>query len=325
MAEVAPMEIDELTIDAVGGRAIEVAQTLKLFSCLESAKEVAELCQSCGAHPRGLRTLLYLLTSMGLLEQQGKSFVARPGLAQFLLEQWPAKKASLPSPPQWEALEQAVRTGGCVRTPIESESDGGDFFSDIVGTLFHLHWPTARALHSRLAEDVATVLDLGAGSAVWSLGLVTQRDEVSAVAVDHAKVLDDITMGFLAKKGVQDRYELRAGSYFEVELEPARYDLVYLGHIVHSEGPEQSRTLLQRCYQTLKPGGTLVVAEMLGSEPRGKDYTSNLFELNMLMFTERGCVFTKTELEKLTGDCGFDSPEWVDGPGQYPVLLVRKV
>lgn len=313
------------TIDSVGGRALEVAHDIGLFGALGEPASLEGLCAHCSCHPRGLQTLLRLLTSMQILVAEGSLVRLAEDTPRFLAEEWPDLKPTLPRVADWDQLETAVRTGKCVRTPIESETDGGEFFSDVVETLFHLHWPAARHLHSQLPQNLERVLDLGAGSAVWSLGCMTQRKQLQAVAVDHSKVLDEVTARFISEHGVQGRYQLRPGSYFEVELEVEFYDVAFLGHIVHSEGPELSLTLAQRCHQALKAGGTLVVAEMLGSEPRGKDYCSELFALNMLMFTENGCVFSAAELETLVGRAGFGEFHWVDGPGQYPVLLAKKL
>lgn len=308
-------------LDAVVGRSLEVAEELGLLARLKVGKGSAEsLASELGLALRGVRPLLYVLTSAGLLIQEGDAFSIGADGVRFLEKEWPATQC--PRLPDWDLLEQAVRAGRCTRPPIEA--DGGEFFSQVVETLFPLHFPAAQHLHSVLPEDAETILDLGAGSAVWSLGLMTQRPGAQAVAVDRAQVLDEVTTQFLTRHGVEDRYHLRPGNYLEMELEPEAYQVVFLGHVLHSEGWERSRSLLHRCYRALAPEGTLVIAEMLGTEPRGLDHCSNLFDLNMLMFTEFGCVFTRRELEQLTEEAGFVDPRWVDGPGQYPPLLVRK-
>lgn len=311
-------------LDAVGGRALQTALDLGLIEAMKSSpRELEELCAVAQACERGLKPLLYLLTSMKLLNQEGECFALAQDTPRYLREEWPADRAELPPAPEWDELERAVRTGRCVRPPIEGQEDAGSFFSGVVETLFQIHWPAAQHLEAYLPE-CQKVLDLGAGSGAWSLGLVSRRSGVTAVAVDHARVLEEITTRFATEHGVFDRYEFRAGSYHEVELEEEAYQVVYLGHVVHSEGWEPSRSLLKRCYHATAPGGVLVIAEMVGSEPRGLDYTSNLFDLNMLMFTEYGCVFTRAELEQLAAEAGFGDPEWVEGPGQYPVLLATR-
>jgi ubiquinone/menaquinone biosynthesis C-methylase UbiE len=207
---------------------------------------------------------------------------------------------------------------------VEGGGDGGDFFAGVVPALFAMHWPDASWLAERIPAQVNRVLDLGAGSGVWSLALAKLRSHVRVVAVDRRKVLDEVTSAFLTEHGVLGQYELRAGDYHAVELEPEGFDLVYLGHLLHADGWALSRNLLSRAFSAISPGGYLAVAEILASEPRSKDYAANVFDLNMLMLTENGVVFTAKELVGLLTEAGFESTQWMAGPGDYPILLARK-
>lgn len=314
-------------IDAVGKRAIDAAVELGLFEFLGSTgRSNEQLVEATGLSIRGLRPLLSLLGALGLLSETDGLY-ALAGDAQDFLSSWPSRRTSIPDAPDWEGLVEAVRTGRPTRSPIEGENDGGDFFSGVVSTLFGFHMPIARHYAEQLPESMETILDLGAGSAVWSLALAKQRPSVQVVAVDHQRVLDEMTSRFVEEHGVLEQYELRPGSYHDVALEDDLYDLydlVYLGHVIHSEGWEASRSLLRRCFSALRPGGRLAIAEWIASEPRSDDYHAALFDLNMLMFTRHGLVFTAPEMELLASECGFQEPRWIDGPGKYPVLEVRR-
>lgn len=307
------------SLDPVAGRAVEVALELGLFSCEPGTLE--QLAHRLEVAPRGLRPLLFLLASLELIEQDQDLFRVAQSTPAYLAEVWP--EVEFYRDQNWKELDRAVRTGKCVRPAIEGQADGGEFFTGVVDILFGLHSPVARHLVNHL-PSARRVLDLGAGSAVWSLALAKTDPQVRVVAVDHQRVLDEVTSRFLQEHGVESQYELRAGSYHEVELEPEGYDLIYLGHVVHSEGWQASTSLLRRCCQALATDGVLVIAEMVGATPRSGDYQSNLFDLNMLMFTEAGLVFDRQELEQLAGDGGFSQLRWVEGVGQYPVLLARK-
>ena len=312
-------------LDAVAGKAVEVALKIDLFQALEEEeRSLTRLAQRCGVAERGLRPLLYLLSSLNLVKEGPAGFSPGDETKVFLEQSWPSLRESLPPAPDWDKLEEAVRTGRCPAAPIEGSQDGGSFFSGVVHTLFKLHWPVARHLAGSLPQNIKKVLDLGAGSAVWSLALALSRPEVKVVAVDHQKVLEEVTAGYVAQREMEKQYDLRAGSYHVVPLEAEEFDLVYLGHVVHSEGWQASESLLQRCRTALKPNGLLAIAEWIGSEPRSEDYHANLFDLNMLMFTEAGLVFSAVELENLAVESGFGECRWVQGPGKYPVLVAEK-
>lgn len=314
-----------LNLDPVAAKAVETAVSLKIIDFITQTDcDVAELAEELSLSERGLRPLLYFLCSVGLLEQIGDRFRLLAVGKEFLETEWETQRARIVSSPDWEHLEDAVRTGRCVRPAIEGASDGGVFFSGIVDTLYRLHSGLADAVAAELPASLSPVLDLGAGSAVWSLHYAKRHPAVEVVAVDHANVLRQVTERFVREHSLASRYEMRAGSYHEVALEPDHFSLVYLGHVIHSEGPQASRALLTRCCHALKRGGTLVIAEWVGSQPRGLDYHANLFDLNMLMFTENGLVFTASEMEELCREAGLEIERWVKGPGQYPVLVAQK-
>lgn len=308
-------------LDAVAGRAVETALSIGLIKCLERGEtDLSTLVEALSVSERGLRPLVYLLSSIGLLEETSGRVKLTDTGRDFLDKTWPAVKSELPRLEDWERLETAVRTGCCVRPAIEGLSDAGDFFSGVVETLFKLHASLAGFVAEKLPPGLSPVLDLGAGSAVWSLHYLKKSLESRAVAVDHAKVLHQVTARFLSEHTLEQRYELRAGSYHEVDLESECYELIFLGHVIHSEGREASLSLLKRCRETLKTGGRLIIAEWVGSEPRSLDYHANLFDLNMLMFTEKGLVFTAAEMEALCREAGLKPEGWLKGPAQYPVL-----
>lgn len=312
------------SLDSVGCRALEVGINIGLFEAAKNTPgTIEDLAKLCNVSPRGLRPLLFLLASTGAIVEQGDVYSTDSQLDGFLRDQWPSLEARSVPAKDWENLEKAVRTGNCVRTPIEGDEDAGQFFSGVVETLFGLHFSLAKSIAPELPDGPLEVLDLGAGSAVWSLGLAVQREQINVVAVDLEKVLDEVTSTFIERHGVSESYELRSGNYHNVELEQERYDVVYLGHIVHSEGWRNSIKLLERCRKTLKRDGTLVISEWVGSSPRGLDYHANLFDLNMLMFTEHGLVFDAAELEELSRLGGFNSLRWVKGSGKYPVLFAQ--
>jgi SAM-dependent methyltransferase len=315
-------------LDPISGRAIEVALELGLFEkLLQGGLTVWQLCQQTGCPERGLRPLLYLLASTGLLEMDAAepdSFFLAQGAIRYVGYYWPEAWETLPVVPEYAELERAVRTGHPVRTPVEGAGDAGGFYSGVTPALFDLHWPDAEFLAQCLPEGIARVLDLGAGSGVWSIPLAWARPGLRVVAVDRARVLSDVTTPYLSKHGVLASYQLRPGDYHTVSLEEASYDLVLLGHVLHADGWSASRALLGRAFRALAPGGLLLVAEILGGDPRSEDYTANVFDLSMLMLTENGVVFTGAELERLVEEAGFAYWDWLEGPGDYPLLLAGK-
>ena len=313
-------------LDPITGRALDVAQKLGFVqTLLGRSLSLEEVSAATGCAPRGVEALLWILTSAGYFEVEHVRFAAARGLESYLAQRWAEEWSAFPDIPEYVAMEEAVRTGAPVRVAVESSQDEGEFYQGMTPALFELHWPDAVALAERIDSKVKTVLDLGAGSAVWSLALAKSRPKVKVVAVDRRRVLEHVTQGFVQQHGVTAQYEFRPGDYHQVALETESFDLVLLGHLLHADGWEGSRALLRRCKAALKPGGQLAVAEFVAPEPRWSDYAAAVFHLNLVMLTENGVVFTGSELEELVRQAGLQGLEWVQGPGDYPMLLAANL
>lgn len=319
-----PQKIMQFAFGFVPSMAVYSALELDLFTAIAHGHNtVTSLAEACRCQERGLRPLVYTLAGLGLLEQSGDCFKLAVDAELFLLPKSPAYLGGVLTHQvkqigDWAQLPQAVRLGMAPGTMVEGDQDDGAFFAGFVDSLFNLNWPAAQAVAQALPE-AKTAIDIGCGSAVWSLALARLHSDLKVVAVDRQQVLDKVAKAFAQRVGCGDRYEYRAGNFRDVDL--GKSDVAFLGHILHSEGEAASRTLLKRIYEGLNPGGVLVVAEMVASEPRGADLFSNLFDLNMLMWTQEGTVFTAAQMEEMGREAGFTRFEWLSVPSPSPVLL----
>lgn len=315
----------------IAARAIGVAVELDLFTRLAEGKaSLEELCLATRSSKRGLRALLKALVPLGLVRE------GRPGHFQtsseserYLVRHSPHYLGGMILQAdrlweRWARLGEAVRSGRPPEAGIESSEDDGRFFSEFVQGLYNLNRPAASELALELARDEpARVLDVGAGSAVWSLALVAERPTTLVTALDRERVLEQVTRVYVREHGAEGSYNYLAGDLREVELELEGYDLIILGHVLHSEGLAGSRKLLARAFRALRPGGALAVAEVV-PDAEQSDIYSWLFGLNMLLLTTEGDVFEASELEALVGEAGFGELRWPELTGPYAVLLARR-
>lgn len=313
----------------VPSMAVSAALDLGVFDAIDSGSRTLQaIASATSASQRGLQPLLHTLASLGLLEVQGDQYQLASDTELFLLKKSPAYLGGVlvhqtRMVAEWAKLAETVRQGK-PNHAIEGDEDEGEFFAAFVDGLFNLNWPAAQAVAAQLPATASQALDVGCGSAVWSLALAQRAPQLQTVAVDRAVVLERVTRPFTERLGCADRYEYRAGNFRAIPFEEEHYDVAFLGHILHSEGRAASHTLLQRLCKALKPGGTLVIAEMVAGQPRESDVFSNLFDLNMLIWTEDGTVFDSSELEEMCRAAGFSETSWVHGPSAYPLLLARR-
>nr|MBA3650886.1 class I SAM-dependent methyltransferase [Chthoniobacterales bacterium] len=279
----------------------------RIFDLLDHGpKTAAEVSAENGASLRGVSAIMNALTAFELLTKDAdERYSLTPESATFLVRQKPGFIGGFMQHgdtllPKWMQLAEIVQTGEPA-IAVNQEGDGSEFFESFVEDLFPVGYPSARALAAALPEK-KRVLDLAAGSGVWSIPLAQNSKEVRVTAVDWPGVLS-ATRRVTARLGVGDQYEFRGGDLHDVDF-GSGYDLATLGHILHSEGRRRSRELLDKVFRALAPGGAIAIAEFLANDDRSGSPMAMLFAVNMLVNTEEGDTFTFLEISRWLADAG---------------------
>lgn len=327
-----PDRIMQIAWGHLAQRTLTAAVDLNLFGHLASgARTAAEAAHASGASERGVRMVLDALTAMGLLAKDNDGYQLTPETETFLV---PGSQAYLGGLVQhvdllWETtgrLTEAVRTG-LPQCAVDLRDDGESFFAQLVPLIFGMSYGSAQQAAAGLGVGDTwcglTVLDVGAGAGPWSLAMLQRDRSARAIAVDWPHVLE-VTRRYAADFGCLDRYEFRAGNLREVDYGESCCDLAILGHICHSEGAQHSRELFAKLKRALRPGGKLLVADMVPDEARREAAFPLLFALNMLLHTTEGDTFTLGEYTAWLEGAGFARVETLANTGPSPLIVATR-
>ena len=299
----------------------------RIFDLLaDGAKTAAEVSRENGASLRGVRAIMNALVGFELLKKDDEGgYSLPPESAAFLVRKNPGYLGGILRHgdqliPRWLHLSEIVKTGKPAMA-VNQEGDGSAFFVDFVEDLFPVGYPSAKALAAAFPQ-ARKVLDVAAGSGVWSIPLAQNSKEVRVTALDWPGVLP-ATRRVTERMGVAGQYEFLAGDLNSADLGNG-YDLATLGQILHSEGETHSRALLGRVFQALAPGGTIAIAEFIANEERTGPPLAMLFAVNMLVNTEDGDTFTVTEISQWLREAGFVDPRTMEVPAPSPLILASK-
>jgi SAM-dependent methyltransferase len=294
-------------------------------------RPLAQLVAETGTSVRGLTAILNALVGLKLLARVKGGYALTPESATFLVSSKPDYRGQFFQHhteqllPQWQHLAEVVRTGKPVAR-TNRELDGGEYFARFVESLFPGSYPAAHALGQHLGIPKATapvsVLDIGAGSGVWGIALAKQSSYVRLRAVDWPPVLE-VTRKVAARHGVADRLTTVAGDLFEADFGEG-HQVAVLGHILHSEGPDRCRRLLQKTFAALAPGGTLAVQEFVPDQGRTGPPQPLIFAVNMLVNTEAGDTYTFEEMSAWLHEAGYRNPRLLDVPAPSALVLADK-
>jgi ubiquinone/menaquinone biosynthesis C-methylase UbiE len=330
-----PMRISGLLQGQWANRILRTAVELDLFTALKVSDGLpaADLAAKLKVDNSGLVHILNALVALEFLSHSGDRYQLVELAENYLVKDSPLfvgdyilQKGALDA--AWERLTEAVKSGKPLETVNEQES-GEEFFRYLTAAIFPLSFTTAQMTADELSasnKGAIRVLDLAAGSGVWSIPIAQSNPEAKVDALDFPGILE-VTDSFTRKFKVGHQYNHLAGNWRDIKLEPNAYDMVMLGHILHCEGKELSIEMLKACFSATKPGGTLVIAEFLSNEMRSGPPFAQMFAVNMFVMTQSGCVFTMDELKQMLSGAGFSDirrlnlPYWGD---ESPVVVAKK-
>ena len=305
----------------------------KVFDSLESGPKSAEqVSKETGASERGLRIIMNALVGLELLKKdRQKKYSLTPESAAFLVSGKPGTLAGFfgTIAPQlisrWLRLTDIVRDGRPV-VAVNQETEGTEFFRQLVESIIPMSYPSAQALGDHLklakAKNEIRVLDLAAGSGIWGIALTQKSPRVRVTAVDWAGMIPTtkrVTEKFVAR----DRFDFIEGDLLKANF-GNRYDIAILGHILHSEGEERSRQLLKKTFGALKSGGTIAIAEWLVNDQRTEPAPALMFAVQMLVNTEKGDTFSFSEIKSWLEDAGFKKVRKLKTPHPSPLVVATK-
>jgi ubiquinone/menaquinone biosynthesis C-methylase UbiE len=306
------------------------AVELKVFPTLaQEAVAAEELARILQCSEKGVRRILDCLAAMGFVNKRKAIYDLAPLAQRYFL---PASEHYLgdlfASCPQllkyWLVLPHAVKTGRPILS-LFPDKEKQRYNAQVVEALYQFHKKSAWQLASAFPKTahLTKILDVAAGSAVWSIPFAVRYPNVEVAAVDFASVLG-IARKYARRWGVESRYRFVGGDIRTTDFGAGQYDLALLGHICHSEGQQRSRLLVRKCFRALKKGGKLLIMDYIADEKRKSDLLALLVSINALMGTDEGDAFTLGECSRWLTQAGYKSVTSIPLEGHYPCIVAAK-
>jgi hypothetical protein len=150
-------------------------------------------------------------------------------------------------------------------------------------------------------KEVKRVCDVGGGRGTLLSELLVRHAHLEGVLCDGPGVIASARQ-LLARRGIAERVQLVAGSFFE--RVPAGADAYLLKNVLHDWDDARCRTILGVCRAAMKPGARLVVVEQLTGRNRTDSFGA-LGDLQMMVACDDGRERSREDFRALFEGAGF--------------------
>jgi hypothetical protein len=309
-----PIAVLQLVTGRWVSQIVGVAAELGLADEIQTGPKTAqEVAATKGLQAAPLYRLLRALASVGIFaEQEDGRFRQTPmsdalrsdvpyslrGVARLTNRHWMLRG--------WMELEHSVRTNASAfdfahgmpaldyasQQPEEMEifADALDGYAVLVGTA------VAEAYDF---SSIRTLAEIG-GSLLLTI-VLSKHPAMRGILFDLPAVVESAS-SFLRSHGVEDRVELKGGSFLEAVPEGA--DAYLLQNILHWRSDEDCVRLLRTIHAAARPGAQLLLVEAIVEAPNEPQFAKTL-DIAMLVLTHGGKERTRAEWKELLSAAGF--------------------
>jgi len=312
-SEVQPELIFNVHWGAAGSIALATAVELDLFSAIhENHTTVEKLSRHLNLPLRTLRILLDALVGLGFLHKSKISYKLTPESKTYLVKSEPHYLGGVLTRihenfDSWKNLKEVIQSG----KPSVSSGDASSrsqFFLQLARDIFPTSYASSVIMAKKLGAGKTLkgmkILDVACGSAAWSLPFAL-ADRTSQVTASDLPEVVELARQYVKRFRLENQYDYAPGDLLHQELGRAKYDLILLGHVCHGLGELESRRLIKKCFDALRPGGRLLIGEFVPNDLRTGETVPLLFGIEMAVHTPHGDVFTAKEFKRWLNLAGF--------------------
>jgi len=323
--------IVELASAYYGSAVLFAALELDVFTHVRDAGAegagVADLAAAGGLDARGTRLLLDACVATGLLHKTGERYRNTPAGELALVREAPhdltrAIRYNRDVYPAWGQLPELVRSGRPVEAPEVHLGGDPERTRNFVLAMHGRALGIGRAVVPMLPlAGCARVLDLAGGPGTYAMLMAEAHPGLHCVTVDLPAV-SAVATELVRQAGLEARVACRAGDYHTDSFGTGVFDAVTIFGALHQESPAAIQSILGRAATALKPGGRIMILDMMTDATRTRPAFSALFAVNMALTTYHGWVFADAELHDWLAAAGFTGCETRPVPPPMPHWLV---
>ncbi len=209
----------------------------------------------------------------------------------------------------WTKLTDSLRMGSSAL--LKEGRNLSEYLEDV---LFSFQWRATKQANTIIKNinlhHINKALDLGCGTGAYAMEILKAKDNIEMYAFDLPEVIE-ITKKYLDIKGFTNKITPLAGDFFNDDI-GKEYDLIMVSNVMSRFSFYQNITLLRKIYDSLNKGGLLVIQDYLINDDRVSPEFQALYNLNLLVSTQSGNVYTETDMWMMLKESWFSNFTRID-------------
>lgn len=328
-----PARIIQLATGYWDSATLLAANELEIFGALADAPQTAgQIAATKTLDVRAAAMLLDACAGLGLLTKNLTSaeptYANTPESGAFLV---PGRPGYLGGAIAWGAdqyqawggLAQSVREGKPSVAPELHLGGNPDETRRFVLGMRDRAMGVARPLIQFLDfEGAENLLDVGGGPGTYAVLLAQKYPKLNAVVLDLPPIVA-IAAELIAEAGMAERVKVRPGNAVTNDYGAAEFDAVLFSGVLHQMSPATIQALFAKAKRALKPGGKIVVSDVMLNEDKTRPAFAALFSLQMLLASAEGAVFSSAECSAWLEAAGLTDAIARPLPPPLPYIIVE--
>ena len=298
-----------------------VASNLKIFTILSNqAKTLEEIRKELNIEARPASMLLNACVALNLLEKKDGLYSNSRTADMYLVAGKPQYlepaffKFDEHSYLLFDQLEKAILSDSAQISVQNAENPellpscmligNRDDYRKFLSALDPIaEWPANVIASSFDFSRFKKLIDVGAGSGVYSAAIVKKHANIEAVAFDLPYPCE-IGEEMVREKGLSNRIKYHRGDYFKDDF-PEGIDVALLSNVLHGYGPDKCNFLIKKVYDSLPSGGAIIISDLILDEDGCGPEIAVFMSFYFLLITEAGRNYTLSEYEAMLRNAGF--------------------
>lgn len=312
-----------------------VADEVGLFRAVsDQALSTSELAVALGVDARALSIHLGLLAALGFVELRNGRWRATAAVRTWLHPEaegyaGPILHSFLGHETLHRQLLATLRPDQAAeahRTAV-AEWERGEMPAELAQRITAYMQAHSCAAARAVARDplfstIRSVLDVGGGSAVFSIQMAKAHPQLQATVLEIPAVCAE-AQGYIARADATQRVRTLAANMFE-QAWPEGYDAHFLSNIFHDWSEQTCELLARKSLAALPRGGRILLHEMLMDDDGCGPLPVAAFSVLMLLGT-KGRQYSLRELAAILERVGFvDVGAATTGGGYYSLVSATK-